>query len=287
MGHGLSPPGLPLSGLPADHRRAVGRASRGHETEDHLWQRRQVLPPELTGPSAVVQRFRISRKRPSSSSPRHCLLRQVPALGGPPRGGCPGEAPHVQRLGVLGPAGARLRRPQRSVVAFGSRSCRPRGKPNGPDVHRGPKRRLGLRHAPQVSASPSRPTPKAGMTAKFLKTCTSPPPSAAPHRVTSRSLKKETTAFPFWSASLNYSRRSRWSWFSVNSLSTCTWASAPREARALPSPRPKFRHAAVYRLAGGITLAASYHPSQHNTLTGRLTREMFEGVFDMAKQLLA
>ena len=56
---------------------------------------------------------------------------------------------------------------------------------------------------------------------------------------------------------------------------------------ALPSPRPKFGHAAVYRLAGGITLAASYHPSQHNTLTGRLTREMFEGVFDMAKQLLA
>ncbi len=55
---------------------------------------------------------------------------------------------------------------------------------------------------------------------------------------------------------------------------------------ALPRPRPKFGHAAVYPLAGGPILAASYHPSQHNTSTGRLTRDMFEEAFGLAKGLL-
>ena len=55
----------------------------------------------------------------------------------------------------------------------------------------------------------------------------------------------------------------------------------------LPSPRPRFAHGAIYPLENGIKLAASYHPSQHNTLTGRLTQEMFDGVFSTAKQMLA
>lgn len=55
---------------------------------------------------------------------------------------------------------------------------------------------------------------------------------------------------------------------------------------ALPSPRPRFGHGAVYPLDGGVTLVASYHPSQHNTLTGRLTREMFERVFSVVRQIL-
>ena len=54
----------------------------------------------------------------------------------------------------------------------------------------------------------------------------------------------------------------------------------------LSSPRPRFGHDAVYDLPGGITLISSYHPSQHNTLTGRLTREMFEGVFARARRIL-
>ena len=54
----------------------------------------------------------------------------------------------------------------------------------------------------------------------------------------------------------------------------------------LASPRPRFGHQAVHSFADGIILISSYHPSQHNTLTGRLTRDMFEGVFDTAKQIL-
>jgi uracil-DNA glycosylase len=45
-------------------------------------------------------------------------------------------------------------------------------------------------------------------------------------------------------------------------------------------PERKFRHGASYELGPGLPLLfASYHPSPHNTSTGRLTKAMFDGVF--------
>ncbi len=53
-----------------------------------------------------------------------------------------------------------------------------------------------------------------------------------------------------------------------------------------PDPSPSFRHAGEWTLSGGVRLIASYHPSQQNTLTGKLTRPMFHKVFRRARYLL-
>jgi uracil-DNA glycosylase family 4 len=54
----------------------------------------------------------------------------------------------------------------------------------------------------------------------------------------------------------------------------------------LPSPRPRFAHAAEVRIAPELpVLIGSYHPSQRNTRTGLLTRPMFHAVFARAQRL--
>jgi uracil-DNA glycosylase family 4 len=52
----------------------------------------------------------------------------------------------------------------------------------------------------------------------------------------------------------------------------------------LPSPRPKFGHGVEVATASPLILC-SFHPSQQNTFTGKLTEAMLDGIFSRARDL--
>ncbi|MGW8282194.1 MAG: uracil-DNA glycosylase, partial [Gemmatimonadota bacterium] len=84
----------------------------------------------------------------------------------------------------------------------------------------------------------------------------------------------------------------------VVALGGFAWTNALRALKnlgcAIPGPRPKFGHGAetIVDASGSNQIAAdrllllgSYHPSQQNTFTGRLTREMLDEVWERAREL--
>ena len=74
----------------------------------------------------------------------------------------------------------------------------------------------------------------------------------------------------------------------VVALGAYGWAASLRGVGDLgievPRPRPKFAHLAEVSL-DGRTLLGCYHPSQHNTFTGRLTPAMLDEVLGRARAL--
>jgi uracil-DNA glycosylase len=54
---------------------------------------------------------------------------------------------------------------------------------------------------------------------------------------------------------------------------------------SIRNPAWMFGHGALYRMENGTWILCSYHPSQQNTLTGKLTQEMFDEIWTKAKSL--
>lgn len=74
----------------------------------------------------------------------------------------------------------------------------------------------------------------------------------------------------------------------VVALGAYGWDGALRALRGagvdVPAPKPRFGHGAEVAL-DGLTLLGCYHPSQHNTFTGRLTPTMMDDVLGRARDL--
>jgi len=74
----------------------------------------------------------------------------------------------------------------------------------------------------------------------------------------------------------------------IVALGGFAWDGALRAVRALggeiPRPRPRFGHGAE-AAAGRWTLLGSYHPSQQNTFTSRLTEPMLDAVLERARRI--
>jgi uracil-DNA glycosylase family 4 len=73
----------------------------------------------------------------------------------------------------------------------------------------------------------------------------------------------------------------------IVALGSIAWESAFRTIAELTGadarPRPRFGHGALARV-GGYQVIGSYHPSQQNTFTGRLTQPMLRDVLDAAAE---
>ncbi len=69
-------------------------------------------------------------------------------------------------------------------------------------------------------------------------------------------------------------------------LGSIAWDAALTLLPERPRPKPRFGHAAEFRAStDGPVLLGSFHPSQQNTFTGKLTEEMTDSVLLRAREL--
>jgi len=94
------------------------------------------------------------------------------------------------------------------------------------------------------------------------------------------------SCIPFLARELDLCPRSR----VILALGGFAWDGVLRVLAArgddIPRPRPRFSHGAEAAI-GGVTVMGTYHPSQQNTFTGRLTPAMLDAVLGRARTVAA
>jgi uracil-DNA glycosylase len=203
----------------------------------------------------------------------------MPAMSPPgrlARAGGPREAGRLPRPGVLGPAGPRLRRP-------GGPPAHPRPGHGG---NRTGRIFTGDRSGDWLFASLHRtgfanqPTSVSRDDGLALSGCyiTAPVKCAPPDN---KPLPAERDACAPWLTAELALLDLR----VVVALGAFAWDQALRHLGPV-TPKPRFTHAAETPLPGGRVLLGSYHVSQQNTSTRKLTEEMLDGVFLRARELI-
>ena len=188
------------------------------------------------------------------------------------------EGAALPRAGVLGPRGAGFRRPAGPPADRGPRPRRPRGEPHGPRLHGRPLGRLPLRGPSPGRASRASPRPSPGTTACACGTPTSPPSCAARLRRTSPLPRRPARCRGYLVRELRLLPQLR-AILALGKIAMDGIVSVLREEGRAPARKAlAFGHGVRHPLGDGLVLFASYHPSQQNTFTGRLTPASFDRV---------
>jgi len=205
-------------------------------------------------------------------------VRALPATCGISRESGSGKAADVSRLGLLGKARAEFWRPEGGTADCGTRARRARGEPHRADVH---WRSFGdfLFRALYEAGFASQPDSHDRDDGLRLRRCyitaalRCAPPANKPLPQELRNCQ------PYLESELGFLGRVR-AVLALGRIGFDRYLSVVGEHAELP-PRSKipFAHGASYELPGGLPrLFASYHPSQQNTQTGKLTRAMMREV---------